>query len=170
MGTKKARSVAMIAGSAAAVVLAALAGGTIWASRAQAARSQVEVLVGSNAFSCANPAEVTVVEQTFGVSDDFSYPVPALKLTKHLDCTFTFIINNTGDTDVSLTGLNISMMDSGNSSGAHMPRLTHNLIERVSDGSIDANFDLEQVLAAGQATEISAVVERSPDAWASAAA
>ena len=143
------------------LALCAVVAGTVWVSSAAAARSKVEVLIGPDAISCEDPADVAVFEQEFGDRDEVIYPVPAVKLNKGLECTFSFIVNNTGDTEVSLRALQIIGMGP-NGAGAHMPRLTHNLIERITSESGDANFMLDEGLRAHDSVEISAVVEGIP--------
>ncbi len=117
--------------------------------------------MAANAISCEDPADVAVYEEAFGSDGEVTYPVPAVKLNKGLECTFSFIVNNTGDTDVSLRALRIIGMGP-NGAGAHMPRLTHNLIERIESESGDANFVLDQELRGHDSVRISAVVERGP--------
>ncbi|PQZ96245.1 hypothetical protein CQ018_02930 [Arthrobacter sp. MYb227] len=160
MEKKRGRIVAFTIGAVLVFGVAVI--GAVWVSNAAKARSQVEVLIGADAFSCERPEDVTIFEYELGSSEEIKYPVPALKLNDGLACTFSFSISNAGKTKVSLTGLGIAMMGEGNANGAHMPRLTLNLIERTVGGSADANFVLNQDLLPGDAVRISAVVERSP--------
>ncbi|MFJ6417678.1 hypothetical protein [Paeniglutamicibacter sp. NPDC091659] len=143
------------------LALCGVAAGTVWVSNAAAARSKVEALIGPNTFSCEDPADAAVVEQEFGDRDEAVCPMPAVRLNKGLECTFSFIINNAGDTEVSLRALRIIGMGP-NGAGAHMPRLTHNSIERISIESGDANFVLDEGLGAHDSVEISAMVEGIP--------
>ncbi|MFF5791761.1 hypothetical protein ACFY5D_06920 [Paeniglutamicibacter sp. NPDC012692] len=143
------------------LALCAVVAGAVWVSSAAAARSKVEVLIGPDAISCEDPADVAVFEQEFGDRDEITYPVPAVKLNKGLECTFSFIVNNTGDTEVSLRALRITGMGP-NGAGAHMPRLTNNSIERITSESGDANFMLDESLGGRDSVRISAVVEPIP--------
>ena len=160
MGMKRATATALT--MLAVLVAGALAAGTVWFVSAATARSKVEVLIGADAFDCKNPKDVTKFDQSVGVNDESVYPIPALFLSQDLDCTFSVIVNNAGDKAVRLTGLSIIGVGEGSGNGAQMPRLTMNNIERVADEAAAANFTLDQELAPGDSTTISAVVTRGP--------
>lgn len=158
MEKKRRRRLALTLGTVLALGTAA---GTIWVSNAASARAEVEVLIGPDAIKCQRPQDATVFKYEFGSSDEISIPVPGVRLNDGLDCTFSFIVTNTSDAEVSLKGLKIDMMGA-NAGGAHMPRLMHNNIERITNESADASFRLNQSLNAGDTVRISAVIERIP--------
>lgn len=157
MGNKLVRNGLIIAASATAAAL--VVGGLVWTEKSAEARSNVELLINPDAIKCENSADATTLAWPLGDRDEIVYNVPALNLNSGFDCTFSMIIRNTGNTQVSLKKLVLNGLGEANANGANAPRLTLNNIQRIQDDSVDANFAMDFPLGAGQSMELSAVLE-----------
>ncbi|MFL4474628.1 hypothetical protein ACIPVK_11580 [Paeniglutamicibacter sp. MACA_103] len=155
------RSTRAFAGAGAALVLG---GAALWGVSSATARSGVEVLVGATPFECVEPGAVTTNDLQLGSDDGVTLTLPALNVTRNMDCRFTFIVHNTSNVDVKVKSLDIQLAGPGNGTGVRIGTLefNDNTFRALDNQEADARFEINDSLPAGEAARVTAMVGSMP--------